>query len=148
MRLVVCALVVAGCGPLPPDEPAEPRYAAGPGAADQLGPADYVAVNRPGEMVDLDAVAVPGKITVVELTASWCRACKYLLGRLVGVARADPEIAIREVDVADMDTPIARRYGVWALPQVHIYDRSGRAHTVLRGRQAQAAPEIARDLAR
>jgi thiol-disulfide isomerase/thioredoxin len=147
--LALCVIAWIGCGPLPPDNASEPRYAAAPGQGDdQLGAADYHQVNQPGEMIDIDSVAVPGKITVVELQASWCRACKYLLGRLVGVARSDSQIAIRTVDVSDMDTPIARRYGVWALPQVHIYDRSGRAHTVLRGRQAQSAPQIASDLAR
>lgn len=150
--LAVTLLVLAACGPLPPEDTAlRPAYA-GPSASSassaELGPADYHQVNEPGEMVDIDTVAVPGKITVVELKASWCRACKYLLGRLVGVARSDPQIAIRTVDVSDMDTPVARRYGVWALPQVHIYDRSGRAYTVLRGRQAQAAPRIATRLAR
>lgn len=134
------------CGPLPADDAEEPRVA--PGRGFDLGPADYHQVNEPGEMVDIDAVAVKGKITVVELKASWCRACKYLLGRLVGVARGEPQIAIRTVDVSDMDTPVARRYGVWALPQVHIYDRTGRAYTVLRGRSAQSAPRIAEQLVR
>ena len=146
--LAVCALAIASCGPLPSES--GPRYADAPyaPAETELGEADYRRVNRPGEMVDIPSLAVAGKVTVVELEASWCRACKYLKGRLVGVARTQPRVAIRSVDVADMDTPVARRYGVWALPQVHIFDADGRLYTVLRGRSAQSAPQIASDLAR
>lgn len=146
--LAVCALAVASCGPLPPEQ-SGPRYASAPYAPVQaeVGDADYLMANRPGEMVDITTLAVPGKVTVVELEAAWCRACKYLKGRLVGLARTQP-VAIRSVDVADMDTPVARRYGVWALPQVHIFDADGRLYTVLRGRSAQSAPRIASDLAR
>lgn len=145
--LAACALAAASCA-LPPDG-AGPRYAAAPGAPGQTGSgaADVAAANRPGEMVDIATLAVPGKVTVVELEAAWCRACKYLKSRLLGVARMQP-VAIRSVDIVDMDTPLARRYGVWALPQVHIFDAGGRLYTVLRGRSAQAAPKIASDLAR
>jgi len=42
-----------------------------------------------------------GNVTVVDFYADWCPACRYLSPSLEEMARTDPEIALREIDVVN-----------------------------------------------
>ena len=83
-----------------------------------------------GAKVDLSAVVVPGKITVLDYWAEWCSPCHLLDARLQHLVKARPEIAVRRVNVGKWDNDAARQatreFRIEALPYVRIYDAKGR----------------------
>jgi thioredoxin-like negative regulator of GroEL len=64
---------------------------------------------------------------VFDFWASWCEACKVLDAQLRELAARQPGIAIRRVNIVDLDSPIARRElsGVSQLPHVRLVGPDG-----------------------
>lgn len=89
---------------------------------------DIVEVSRGGEDVpSLDALAVKGKVTIVDLYATWCGPCHDLDEHIVDVMKEQPGIAYRRLDVGDWDTPLGEHYltGVKELPYVLVFRADG-----------------------
>ncbi len=61
---------------------------------------------------------VIGKITMFDLWADWCAPCKELEPVLIAMARDNPEIELRKIDVSERDD-------LPMLPHVKIYDATG-----------------------
>ena len=59
-----------------------------------------------------------GNVTVVDFYADWCGACKWLSPHLEQIARSDPEIALRKIDIVNWKTAVARQYHIGSIPQV------------------------------
>lgn len=80
--------------------------------------------------VDLKAVPVPGKITVLDYWAEWCSPCHFLEKRLQHVLNANPNMALRRVNVGKWDNAAARQatseFRLEALPYVRVYDARGK----------------------
>jgi thiol-disulfide isomerase/thioredoxin len=70
---------------------------------------------------------VPGKLTVFDFWAAWCDACRTVDAGLRSLAAEHSGIAVRRVNIVDLDSPIARRElpGVSVLPHVRVVDPSG-----------------------
>jgi thiol-disulfide isomerase/thioredoxin len=87
---------------------------------------DMQAVTDDGSAVPL--VPVPGKITVFDFWATWCEPCGDLDRELAAIARRHPgEIAVRKVNVVDVDSPASRTYlGEATLPHLKVYGRDGK----------------------
>jgi len=88
--------------------------------------ADVQDVVEQGEAVSL--VPVAGKVTVFDFWATWCEACKPLDAALRSRAEKNPRIALRRVNVVDLDSPIGRQElpGVSVLPHIRIIGEDGR----------------------
>jgi thiol-disulfide isomerase/thioredoxin len=90
--------------------------------------ADVVDLQPPGAAVDL--VPVPGKLTIVELGATWCEPCKTLEPAIIELAKRHPDtVAVRRIDVVDWDSPVAMKYLApkgYDLPHVKIFDAKGK----------------------
>ncbi len=85
--------------------------------------ADVADVGSGGQRVDLAPVA--GKLTIFDFWAQWCEPCKALEPVLVDIARANPNVAIRRVEVIDWDSPVVGQHltrGGYDLPHLKIYD--------------------------
>ncbi len=83
-----------------------------------------------GEKIEIAKTLVPGKITLLDYWASWCGPCHLLDIRLQYLARSNPKLAVRRVNVAKFENP-AGKQAVWefrmrAIPYVRVYDAKGK----------------------
>ena|SRR5688572_18410956 len=80
--------------------------------------------------LDLKAIAVSGKITVVDYWAQWCSPCHFLEKRLHHLMNENPNMALRRVNVGKWDNAAARQataeFRLEALPYVRVYDARGK----------------------
>jgi thioredoxin-like negative regulator of GroEL len=53
-------------------------------------------------------------------------ACKQLSPSLEQMARTDPEIALRKIDIVNWKTAVVKQYNIHSVPQVNVYNRGGR----------------------
>ena len=90
-----------------------------------------VAANRStvishGAQVDINQHLALGNVTVIDFYADWCGPCRQLSPSLEQMARNDPEIALRKIDIVNWKTAVAQQFNIHSIPQVNVYDRSGR----------------------
>jgi thioredoxin 1 len=62
-------------------------------------------------------------ITIKHFTASWCQPCKHLTPVMEELRRENPSVGYQKIDI-DVDSEIAQRYGVRAVPTV-IFEKDG-----------------------
>jgi thiol-disulfide isomerase/thioredoxin len=79
-----------------------------------------------GAQVDISQHLAPGNVTVVDFYADWCGPCRQISPSLEQMARTDPEIALRKIDIVNWNTAVVRQYNIHSIPQVNIYSRGGR----------------------
>jgi thiol-disulfide isomerase/thioredoxin len=109
MALAVAASLVLGLRPA--QVPLEP-----------LG--DIVTIAS-GEEIQVEDYLVPEKYTVVDFYADWCTTCRKVTPVLEGFARRDTRVALRKVNVVSWDSPVARQYGLTALPYLLLFGPQG-----------------------
>lgn len=88
--------------------------------------ADVADLVTAGEAAPLTPVA--GKWTAFDFWAPWCEACPRLERALRERAASRPGLAVRRVNVVDLDSPIARQAlpGVTQLPHLRLVAPDGR----------------------
>ena len=84
-----------------------------------------IAVISHGEQVDINQNLAFGNVTIVDFYADWCGPCRRLSPSLEQMARSDPEIALRKIDIVNWRTAVVQQFNVHSIPQVNVYDRSG-----------------------
>ena len=91
-----------------------------------------------GKSFAIKDVVVPGKVTVIDYWAEWCKPCKAITKMLVELARTHPNLAIRKVEVPNFDAPVVKEHipNVPKIPVVWVYDAQGKRVS------AQVAPEV------
>jgi thiol-disulfide isomerase/thioredoxin len=93
-----------------------------------------VKVISHGTAVDINQHLALGAVTVLDFYADWCGPCRQLAPSLEKLALNDPEIALRKIDIISWKTAVAEQFNIHSIPQVNVYDRSGRlVGTVLGG---------------
>ena len=153
IRLLPTALIVslaacAGTPAQPAQAPASP--AASPAQAQPAAitgsEEQFQLANASGELIAVEQVLVPGKVTVVDFYADWCAPCKVLEKNLRVEIDGEARIAVRKIDVGQADADeIVARYGVKNLPHVRIYGPDGSLLHDLVGTQAEQTGRLARD---
>jgi thioredoxin 1 len=78
-----------------------------------------------GAQVDINQHLALGNVTIVDFYADWCGPCRRLSPSLEQLARSDPEIALRKIDIVNWKTAVARQYNIGSIPQVNVYNRRG-----------------------
>jgi thiol-disulfide isomerase/thioredoxin len=84
-----------------------------------------VEVISHGAQVDINKHLALGNVTIVDFYADWCAPCRQLSPSLEQMARSDPEIALRKIDIVNWKTPVARQFNLTSIPQVNVYNRRG-----------------------
>lgn len=109
--------------------PGEPRKGLQPLPEEVRRTLDIASASE-GPEIELAKVLVPGKVTLIDYWASWCGPCHLLDARLQRLARSQPKLAVRRVNVAKFDNPAgkqaAQEFGIRAIPYVRVYDTRGR----------------------
>jgi thioredoxin 1 len=95
--------------------------------ADFIAPkGQEVEVISHGAQVDIAKHLSAGNITIVDFYADWCGPCKQISPALEQMAKSDPGIALRKIDIVNWTTPVVKQYNVHSIPQVNVYGRSGK----------------------
>jgi thioredoxin 1 len=87
---------------------------------------EITVISNGGQEVNLGALLAPGKITVVDFYADWCGPCRQVSPHLERLAREDPEVNLVKVDIVKWNTPVTRQHNIRSVPNMRVYDRSGR----------------------
>jgi thiol-disulfide isomerase/thioredoxin len=98
-------------------------------ASDRGGHADYQELSH-GKTIGIDALACPGKVTVVDFSSDYCAPCVELAMFLIQTSKSYPDrYAIRRVNInrpgfngIDYQSPVARQYNIKDLPLIVVYD--------------------------
>jgi thiol-disulfide isomerase/thioredoxin len=85
-----------------------------------------VTVISHGAQVDINQHLALGHVTVVDFYADWCGPCRRLSPSLEQMASSDPDIALRKIDIVNWKTAVVQQFNIHSIPQVNVYDRSGR----------------------
>jgi thiol-disulfide isomerase/thioredoxin len=89
---------------------------------------DVAWLTQSGESVDLEASAVPGRVTVFDFYATWCENCRVVDEMMIDYMSQHPDVAYRKINVVDWESPAGKAFlgDVAALPYLIIYDRNAK----------------------
>lgn len=127
-------------------EPAKnPQANLPPPDAAVVGRSQQIEVISHGAPVDISKHLVLGNVTVVDFYADWCGPCRHISPSLEQMARTDPEIALRKIDIVNWKTAVVKQYNIRSIPHVNVYGRSGRLVGTVAGADVE---EVKRYVAR
>lgn len=83
---------------------------------------DAALVISGGERVDVYQHLTPGRRTVIEFTAGWCKGSGRFAEYLDRAMYDDKELRVRTIDIDQWRSPVALQYGISKLPAAFLYD--------------------------
>jgi len=89
---------------------------------------------RGGQTMDLKALPVKGKTTLVDVFSPYCPPCERLAPLLEQLAKKRPDLAIKKVNIQrpevsgkiDWQSPLAQQLGLRSIPHFMIFDQKGK----------------------
>ncbi|MDD5708646.1 MAG: thioredoxin family protein [Kiritimatiellae bacterium] len=83
-------------------------------------------ISNGGQTVDLNAVLVPGNITVIDFYADWCGPCLQLAPVIERICSEHDDVFLRKINIVDWNTPVTQQYGISSVPNIRVFDGEGR----------------------
>jgi thiol-disulfide isomerase/thioredoxin len=122
-------MILAALLPLCRADPVSTAKIAEWAASDRGGRADYQELSH-GRPINIDSLACPGKVTVVDFSSDYCAPCVALAMFLIQTSKSYPErYAIRRVNInrpgfngIDYQSPVSKQYNIKDLPLLVVYD--------------------------
>jgi thiol-disulfide isomerase/thioredoxin len=97
------------------------------GSAEATGSTgEKVKVIGHGQKIDLAKCLVAGQVTIVDFYADWCGPCRQLGPQLEKIAKEDPQVVLRKMDIVQWGTPVTQQFGINAIPHVQVYGKTGK----------------------
>lgn len=114
-----------------------------PAPVRKVEPAFFEDIRTQGDFIPSRRFLVPGKITVVVFYAEWDKLSRDNLPLLSALARSDPGVVVRRVDIDRWESTVATHYGVKTLPDMRVFDERGRMvhNTLVRFEDVKARVE-------
>ena len=88
----------------------------------KLNASELVQTLSHGRKVDLQESLRDGRWTIIAFGADWCGACQALEPSLLALIQEKQTVALRQIDIASWDSPVAIQHGISTLPQLRLYD--------------------------
>lgn len=94
-----------------------------------------------GSVVDLDAHADQGRITIFDFYADWCPPCKELDKSLVDMKMVyGDRISVYKLDLVNWGSDLAKHHGIRDLPYLIVYDADRKL--IKQGPSNQVLPDL------
>ncbi|WP_309400183.1 thioredoxin family protein [Cerasicoccus maritimus] len=87
---------------------------------------DFRDIRAGGQKMNLSKFLALGKVTVVDFYADWCGPCKQISPHLEALAKNDPSVAVRKVDIVRWGTPITEQFKIKSIPNIWVFDKNGK----------------------
>jgi len=78
-----------------------------------------------GKLLNVIDYVVPYKYTVFMFYADWCAPCGPLKEKLAELAQRVDTMALRELDIIDLENPLVKYYNLPAIPYFLVYGPDG-----------------------
>lgn len=78
-----------------------------------------------GKLINVIDYVVPYKYTVFMFYADWCAPCGPLKEKLTELAQRVDTMALRELDIIDLENPLVKYYNLPAIPYFLVYGPDG-----------------------
>ncbi|MEM7009610.1 MAG: thioredoxin family protein [Thermodesulfobacteriota bacterium] len=78
-----------------------------------------------GRLINVVDFTVPHKYTVFMFTANWCAPCGPLKEKLSELANRVDTMALRELDIINLENPLVKYYNLPAIPYFLVYGPEG-----------------------
>ena len=78
-----------------------------------------------GKLINVMNFLEPHKYTVFMFSADWCAPCKPLKEKLGELALRVDNMALREIDIINLENPLVKYYNIPAIPYFLVYGPDG-----------------------
>ncbi len=86
---------------------------------------EKIKVISRGKLINVMNFLEPHKYTVFMFYADWCAPCGPLKEKLGELTQRVDNMALREIDIINLENPLVKYYNIPAIPYFLIYDPDG-----------------------